>query len=252
MKIVVIGCVCLFLAGCVSQTSVLRPDQLACSDKGAHALAAGIAAYNSRNLTVAFGNLQAAAACGDSDAQVNLGYMFARGEGTPTDQSEALRLYRLSAAQGNGEGMNAIGYKYEFGTGVSVDTGEAVRWYCKAAALGNARALNNLAILYYEGQKVPHDVAAAYDLWQQATDRGNNNAAYALAISYLRSLNSRDRQSGTQLVVTAALQGNAAAQQLLRSNGYKGQFPPPVNEAAIMRVQPSNLPPGRGGPACQS
>ena len=59
------------------------------------------------------------------------------------DQSEVLRLYRLSAAQGNGEGMNAIGYKYQFGTGVAVDMDMAVRWYCKAVEHGNPRAMTS-------------------------------------------------------------------------------------------------------------
>jgi TPR repeat protein len=90
-------------------------------------------------------------------SQVNLGYLFARGQGVAADQLTAFRLYSLSAAQGDGEGMNGLGYKYQFGTGVPKDIDMAVHWYCKAVGAGNARGMNNLAILLSHGQGVPRD-----------------------------------------------------------------------------------------------
>ncbi|MGE0575660.1 hypothetical protein [Reyranella sp.] len=41
--------------------------------------------------------MKAASDAGDSDAQVNLGYLYACGHGVPINQEEALRLYLLSA-----------------------------------------------------------------------------------------------------------------------------------------------------------
>ena len=58
---------------------------------------AGIAAYNAGDHANAYRLLKSAADLGDSDAEVNLGYMYARGEAVKENQAEAIRLYRLSA-----------------------------------------------------------------------------------------------------------------------------------------------------------
>ena len=127
---------------------------------------------------------------------MNLGYLFARGQGVWASQQEALRLYNLSAAQGDGEGMNAVGYKYQFGTGVAQDLGLAVRWYCKAVEAGNARGMNNLASLS-NGLGVPKDEEQARDLWRQSAALGHVNAMANLAFSYLQSENAeRDQIRG--------------------------------------------------------
>src|ERR1700735_5306132 len=66
---------------------------------------AGVEAYNRGDIATAYRLLSSEADHGDSDAEVNLGYLYARGQGVPMNQQEAFRLYGLSAAQGNGEGM---------------------------------------------------------------------------------------------------------------------------------------------------
>ncbi len=45
--------------------------------------------------------LRARAEAGDAAAQVNLGLMYANGDGVPQDDVEAVRWYRLAADQGN-------------------------------------------------------------------------------------------------------------------------------------------------------
>jgi TPR repeat protein len=223
--------------------------QSACSDAGVPALNAGVLDYNGGWVRAAFDALRAAAACGNADAQVNLGYMYARGQGTAPDQQEALRLYRLSAAQGNGEGMNALGYKYQYGTGVAIDLAQAISWYCRAIERGNPRAFNNLALLYDAGQGVPQDVAVARDLWQQAADRGHANGLYNLGVSYLKSADEFERKRGIALEIEAASLGNGPAQQLLRRRGYQGTFPAVLDDAGLMKLQSPWLPPGHA-PAC--
>ena len=42
-----------------------------------------------------------AAEQGDADAQFNLGFAYATGEGVPQDDAEAVRWFRLAAEQGN-------------------------------------------------------------------------------------------------------------------------------------------------------
>ncbi len=220
-----------------------------CAGAGVPALVAGVLAYNGGQIAAAFHDLRLAAGCGNSDAQVNLGYMYARGQGTRPDQQEAFRLYLLSAQQGNGEGMNALGYKYQFGTGIAVDLVQAISWYCKAIEHGNPRALNNLAGLYDRGEGVPQDIVVARDLWQQAADRGHLNGLYNLGVSLLTSADGAERKRGMALEMDAALQGNAPAQQLLRRRGDQGQFPAPIDEGASMKLQSPNLAPGHA-PAC--
>jgi hypothetical protein len=208
-------------------------------------VAAGIEAYNRGELAAAHRLLRAAADRGDADAQVNLGYMYARGQVVRLDQREALRLYRLSAEQGNGEGMNALGYKYQFGTGIAADIDVAVHWYCRAIARGNPRALNNLAILHRDGNGVPRDGAEARSLWQQAVGLGNVNAMYNLGISYLFGPGDPlDKPRGTSLIARAARLSHAGAQQLLRRTGYRGPLPAPVDTVGMMRLVPKDVPAG--------
>jgi TPR repeat protein len=206
----------------------------ACSDGGLARLSDGVDSYNHGQVGIAFADLKTAADCGNSDAQVNLGYMYARGQGAPTDQGEALRLYQLSADQGNSEGMNAIGFKYAFGSGVSMDMATAIKWVCKAVRLGNPRALNNLGTFYFKGTGVSQDTKVARDLWQQAADHGNTNGTLNIGASYLASQNPDERKLGVNLILQAAMSGNMEAQEVLRRNGYNGPLPGWKNEAAMM------------------
>ena len=50
-----------------------------------------------------------AAEQGDATAQFNLGVMYAKGEGVPQDDAEAVRWFRLSAEQGHASSQGALG-----------------------------------------------------------------------------------------------------------------------------------------------
>lgn len=211
---------------------------------------AAVGAYNHGDVDTAFRLLSAEAARGNSDAEVNLGYLYARGQGVAADQREALRLYWLSAAQGNGEGMNAVGYKYQFGTGVTPNLQTAIAWYCRAIARGDPRALNNLAILYDHGIGVPQDVGTARDLWRQSAERGHPNSAYNLGASLVAAPGAPDEtRQGMLWLQRAAMAGQAAAQQWLRATGYVGALPPPFDTAAVMTILPKDFSPGHA-PVC--
>ena len=200
---------------------------------------AGMRAYNSGDFATAWRLLREAADRGDAEAQANLGYMYARGQGVATDQHAAFHLYALSAEQGDSEGMNALGYKYQFGTGIAKDIGRAIDWYCRAVEYGNPRAMNNLAIMLDAGRELPRDEAEARSLWQQSAALGHNNAMYNLARSYLSGPQAeRDTRQGTMWLLRAAQNGQPAAQDVLRRNGYAGALPPPFNQAAMMLPSP--------------
>ena len=195
----------------------------------------GMRAYNAGNINTAYRRLKQEAEKGDAEAQVNLGYLYARGQGVKADQREAFRLHALSADQGNGEGMNALGYKYEYAMGVPKDIGKAIHWFCRAIAFGNPRAMNNLALLLHEGREVPADEAEARSLWGQAAALGHSNAMYSLAMSYLWGPETaRDPVQGNMWLMKAAEAGNSLARDVLWKTGYKGQLPPANNPAALM------------------
>jgi TPR repeat protein len=195
---------------------------------------AGIDAYNRGDQATAFRLLKAAADAGDSDAQVNLGYMYARGHGTAQNHVEAMRLYMLSAKKGNPEGMNAVGFKYRHGSGVDIDLPRAVHWFCRAAVLGDPRGLNNLAIMYLEGQGVERDLAEARRLWEQAAERGNPNAMANLGNS-LYFVEPTDRALGLEMMIKAAKAGHPGAQTFVRRLGVNEPLPPPIDTGLDMR-----------------
>jgi hypothetical protein len=202
-------------------------------------------AYNRGDFGTAFAILRREADRGDSDAEVNLGYLYARGQAVPQDQVQAFHFYDLSARQGNGEGMNALGYKYEFGTGIKRDINKAIYWYCTAVHAGNPRAMNNLALVLSNGKEVPRDLAAASDLWQQAADHGDVIGMFNLGSWLLQSPpNSEDHQRGARLIVEAANHGQRDAQIILRRSGYTGSLPPVVDFGGQMKLQPLDAAPG--------
>jgi len=214
-------------------------------DQSPGAVVAGVNAYNRGDFNAAYALLRQEADRGNSDAEVNLGYLYARGQGVAPNQAEAFHLYDLSAQQGNGEGMNALGYKYQFGTGIKPDIPQAIRWYCAALHRGNPRAMNNLALMLDTGKDVPRDLAAARDLWQQSIDHGDVNGMYNLGLSLLRYPSQPDdKQVGTRWIVEAANRGQIGAQQLLRQNGYRGALPAVIDFSGQMRLQPRDAPPG--------
>ncbi len=194
---------------------------------------AGMDAYNRGDVENAYRLLAQEARAGDAEAQVNLGYLYARGQGVAVNQTTAFRLYELSAAQGDSEGMNALGYKYQYGTGVAPDIAIAVHWYCKAVEAGNARAMNNLGLLLSAGAGVPRDLNQARDLWRQSAASGHASAMTNLAFSYLAGPRP-DRDQALAWMKRAAEGGQPKAQAFLRAGGYTGPLPPPVDQAAKM------------------
>lgn len=203
----------------------------------------GMRIYNNGDFATAYLLLSRAAEAGDPQAQVNLGYLYARGHGVTSDQTEALRLYELSAKAGSSEGMNAVGYKYLgykylHATGVHKDLERAKFWFCQAIVRGNPRAMNNLAIMLVAGE-LPFDEPEARKLWQQAAELGHANAMLNLGVSYLKG-DDRDPQKGREWVARAAQAGHGGAQRILRAEGYTGTLPPAVNFDFVMKPEPQS------------
>ncbi len=85
---------------------------------------------------------------GDPRAMLELGVLYAYGQGFPKDYAEALRWYRLAADNGQVRAMHNIGYMYDEGLGVQQSYPEARKWYQMAAEKGEIYSMCNLGHLY--------------------------------------------------------------------------------------------------------
>ncbi|MBM4393779.1 MAG: sel1 repeat family protein, partial [Deltaproteobacteria bacterium] len=115
---------------------------------------------------------------GDATAQYNLGFMYAKGEGVPKDDAEAVKWYRKAADQGLADAQYNLGVMYAVGKGVPKDDAEAVKWYRKAADQGLAGAQYNLGLMYRYGMDVPKDAAEAYAWYNLAAVSGGGDSFY--------------------------------------------------------------------------
>jgi TPR repeat protein len=74
------------------------------------------------------------------------------------DYATALRLYLRAAEQGHVDAQMELGYIYFKGQmRLQYDDTESAKWYLRAAELGNAMAQRNIGMAYRFGQGVPKD-----------------------------------------------------------------------------------------------
>src|ERR1700674_5654986 len=82
---------------------------------------------------------------GDADAQYNLGFLYANGEGVTLDYTEAANWYRKAAERGDARAQLKLGVLYDHGMVMTTwNHVEAAKWYRKAAEQGNAEAQTRL------------------------------------------------------------------------------------------------------------
>ena len=94
----------------------------------------GVAAYGKADYATALRLWRPLADLGDADAQINLGVMYANGEGVPQDYAQAVAWYRKAADQGIAEAQNNLGVMYANGQGVPQDYIQAHMWSNLAAS----------------------------------------------------------------------------------------------------------------------
>ena len=155
-----------------------------------------------------------AAGQGDELAQYFLAVMYRDGNGVPQDNSLALAWYRKSADQGDVLAQFDIGSMYRYGKGVPEDAAQAAAWYRKAADQGHALAQSNLGVLYSTGEGVPKDDAQALIWFRKAADQGEAVAQFNLGLAYEKGGDGVTQDSAQAAVWyrKAADKGDAAAQ----------------------------------------
>jgi len=84
-----------------------------------------------------------AAEQGEAYAQLHLGLMYAKGEGIPEDDKEAVKWYRKAAEQGFADAQSLLAESYLKGEGVPQDYVTAYAWVMIAG--GNERSKDRVA-----------------------------------------------------------------------------------------------------------
>jgi TPR repeat protein len=113
---------------------------------------------------------------------LQLGILYAKGEGVGQDYGTAAIWFRAAAGQGNARAQYDLGVMNEQGRGVPVDLHAATEWYRKAAAAGHPLAQYNLAVAYTKGQGIDKNLSEAAIWYRRAAGQGVLPAMVALAV----------------------------------------------------------------------
>ena len=159
-----------------------------------------------KNLTL--DELRQNALNGDTDAQLDLGYMYLYGvKGVKVDYTQALRFYQLAAEKQSAVALNNLGSLYFNGLGTKVDYKKAMECFEQAAHLGSNDAAVNLAIIYLGADsknKSKQDFDKVFYLLNQAK-KTNNSAKFLLGYAYYTGFFvERDYIKAFQLIKAAA------------------------------------------------
>ncbi len=154
------------------------------------------------------------AEAGDAEAQYNLGWMYANGEGVPKDAAKAVEWWQKAAAQGNAIAQYSLARMYAIGEGAPKNLTIAVDWLQKAAEQGDVDAQYYLGILSFTGNSgVPKNLAKAVDWLQKAAEQGKADAQLQLSTMYRDGKGvPRDSAKAVDWLQKAAAQGHAPAQ----------------------------------------
>lgn len=172
--------------------------------------AAGKAAYDRKDWTVAITTLRPLAEQGDAPSLFLLGNMYAQGYGVSRDPAQAYQLYRRAALIGNAEAMVVTGAMLQQGLGTPVNTVEAIEWYARGAKAGNAGGALFYGLYFYTGNQSPQgdslqpDHAQAYK-WLRIAEKNGGKTALAdnagkIATEVARSLSAEDLAAMDQQV----------------------------------------------------
>ncbi len=91
----------------------------------------------------AFSTIRLKAEAGDAEAQYELAWRHALGNGLPLEDEEAVRWLKSAAEKGHSLARNNLGARYVSGDGVPRDLIEAYKWFHLAAAAGDRKAGKN-------------------------------------------------------------------------------------------------------------
>jgi TPR repeat protein len=130
------------------------------------------------------GSLQSLAEQGKADAQFDLGFAYAKGQGVPRDDAVARHWFELAAGQGVAKAEYWMGLMSERGRGGPRSYADALQWYRRAAEQGFSPAEVALGRFYGRGLGVARDPQQRTDWYRRAAEHGNPVGAWALGNFY--------------------------------------------------------------------
>lgn len=154
---------------------------------------------------------------GNAEAQFHVGLSYAKGQGNPKDDKQAVDWFRKAAEQGHREAQTKLGYMYATGKGVAQSYISAIDWCYKAAKQGDVTAQYNLGLMYEQGQGVAQDNSLAISWYSMAAAQGDARSQYNLGVIYANGTGvAKDDKQAAVLFHKAAKQGLAEAIAVLK------------------------------------
>ena len=130
----------------------------------------------------AFEKSLALAELGDPQAQLDVGYRYANGNGVNKDAVKALKWYLKAAEQGQPRAQYLLALMYDTGLGpVEKNKASSLSWLRKSADQGYAKAQFLLGLYYSNGLGVPKDKTIAFSYYKKAAEQGDAVAQHNLA-----------------------------------------------------------------------
>jgi TPR repeat protein len=149
---------------------------------------AGRVAHAQKDYGLARQLYEKAAALGNAESYVNLGFLYYWGYSVDKNYTTARSWIDKAVAVNDPLGLNWVGLMYEAGNGAPKDLAEAAKYYQKAADGGVPVAMVNLGRLYLEGNGVAKDPGRARNLFETATAIGEPSGMRMLGILYQRGI----------------------------------------------------------------
>jgi TPR repeat protein len=185
----------------------------------------GVAAAGRQNYVTARSSYERAAASGHARAQFQLGTLYAKGQGGPTNMKLAEKWFRLAADSGEVDAVASLGTLYAMGgDGVDRDFEKSFTYFKAASSAGNARGMNGLATMYAKGLYVKQDVSEAVRLFGQAAELGDAGGKANLGVAYMSGAGGvkRNPVEAVRLWREASEAGNVDAQYGYGSAYFQG------------------------------
>lgn len=119
-----------------------------------------------------------AAAAGDAEGEVGLGFLHNTGLGLPPDAAKAVSLYSKAAAKKYPKGIYYLARTHKNGQAGKRDYARAMALFREAAAAGYSTANMSVGIMYARGEGVKQDDAAAKAWFKKAIKAGAPGGVY--------------------------------------------------------------------------
>lgn len=133
-----------------------------------------------QNHLEAFNWFRRAAERDATQAKTILGFMYAHGLGTASNEIKACWWFRGAAEQGDHDAQFRLGLCYYAGFGVEQDFELAIEWLKQSENQGNSNAQYLLGFMHQQGEGVDANLNDAIIWYRKAAANGNRSAAEEL------------------------------------------------------------------------